>query len=74
MRAVIEHLRWFGDRITEYKGGLITWESGNGIQSSAHAKFRYQYHIVFAPKYSRKVIYGQLKRDISLHLESSMAS
>ena len=39
-------------------------EKKNEIRSSSHSKFRCQYHIVFAPKYHRKVIYGQLKRDI----------
>ena len=34
------------------------------IKSTAHSKYRCQYHIVFAPKYRRKEIYGQLKRDI----------
>ncbi len=36
----------------------------NEIRSSSHTKFRCQYHIVFAPKYRRKVIYGELKKDI----------
>ena len=36
----------------------------NEIKSSAHSKYRCQYHIVFAPKYRRKEIYGKLKRDI----------
>ncbi len=34
------------------------------IKSSAHSKYRCQYHIVFAPKYRRKEVYGQLKKDI----------
>ena len=34
------------------------------IKSSAHSKWRCQYHIVFAPKYRRKEIYGKLKSDI----------
>ena len=34
------------------------------IRSSAHPKYRCHYHIVFAPKYRRKEIYGQLKKDI----------
>ena len=34
------------------------------IKSTAHSKYRCQYHIVFAPKYRRKEIYGALKRDI----------
>ena len=36
----------------------------NKIKSTAHSKYRCQYHIVFAPKYRRKEIYGKLKKDI----------
>lgn len=36
----------------------------NDIQSLLHSKWRYQYHIVFAPKYRRKEIYEQIKADI----------
>ena len=36
----------------------------NEIKSTAHSKYRCQYHIVFVPKYRRKEIYGQLRRDI----------
>ena len=36
----------------------------NEIKSTAHSKYRCQYHIVFAPKYGRKEIYGQLRKDI----------
>ena len=36
----------------------------NIVNHSAHSTWRCQYHIVFAPKYRRKVIYGQLKADI----------
>jgi len=36
----------------------------NEVKSSAHSKYRCQYHIVFAPKYRRKDIYGQIKKDI----------
>ena len=39
-------------------------DSRNEIKSSAHSKWRCQYHIVFAPKYRRKVIYGQLRKEI----------
>ena len=34
------------------------------IKSSAHSKWICEYHIVFAPKFRRKEIYGQLKTDI----------
>ena len=36
----------------------------NDIQSLAHSKWRCQYHIVFAPKYRRKEIFGKIKKDI----------
>lgn len=36
----------------------------NEIKSTAHSKYRCQYHIVFVPKYRRKEIYGQLRRYI----------
>ena len=32
--------------------------------SIAHTKWNCKYHIVFTPKYRRKVAYGQLKQDI----------
>ena len=34
------------------------------IKQTAHSSYRCEYHIVFAPKFRRKVIYGELKRDI----------
>ncbi|MEG0553597.1 MAG: IS200/IS605 family transposase [Carnobacterium sp.] len=33
-------------------------------ESLAHTKWNCNYHIVFAPKYRRQVIYGKLRRDI----------
>ena len=33
--------------------------------SLAHSKWNCKYHIVFAPKYRRKVAYGKLKQDIA---------
>ena len=36
----------------------------NDLNHNAHSTWRLQYHIVFAPKYRRKVIYGQLKADV----------
>ena len=34
------------------------------INSLEHTKWRCQYHIVFAPKYRRQVIYREIKADI----------
>ena len=36
----------------------------NEIKHTAHSSYRCEYHIVFAPKYRRKVIYGELRKDI----------
>ena len=36
----------------------------NDIASLSHSKWRCQYHIVFAPKYRRQNIYGQIRVDI----------
>ncbi|WP_243354764.1 IS200/IS605 family transposase [Bacillus litorisediminis] len=34
------------------------------INSLAHTKWNCKYHIVFAPKYRRQIIYGKIKQDI----------
>jgi len=34
------------------------------IKSLAHSKWNCKYHIVFAPKYRRQIIYGKLKGEI----------
>ena len=34
------------------------------VSSLAHTKWECKYHIVFAPKYRRQVIYGKIKQDI----------
>lgn len=36
----------------------------NDIKSLSHSKWRCKYHIVFAPKYRRQIIYGKLRADI----------
>lgn len=36
----------------------------NEIRELSHSKYRCQYHIVFSPKYRRKVIYGKLRKEI----------
>lgn len=36
----------------------------NEVKHTAHSSYRCEYHIVFAPKYRRKVIYKELRRDI----------
>ena len=36
----------------------------NELKHTAHSTYRCEYHIVFAPKYRRKEIYGIIKKDI----------
>ena len=38
------------------------------INSLSHSKWNCKYHIVFAPKYRRRAIYGQIKKDIGVIL------
>ena len=39
-------------------------DGNNEIKTLSHSTYRCQYHIVFAPKYRRKEVYGKLKKDI----------
>ena len=34
------------------------------INNLSHSKWNCKYHIVFAPKYRRRAIYGQLRKEI----------
>lgn len=47
-------------------GDFLTMK--NEIKHTAHSSYRCEYHIVFAPKFRRKVIYGELKKDIGVIL------
>ena len=38
------------------------------VSSLAHTKYNCKYHVVFAPKYRRQVIYGKIKKDIGIML------
>ena len=38
------------------------------ISSLEHTRWRCQYHVVFAPKYRRMTIYGEIKKDIGMIL------
>ena len=33
-------------------------------QSLSHVRWKCQYHIVFIPKYRKKILYGKLKKDV----------
>ncbi|MGC3752225.1 transposase, partial [Enterococcus faecium] len=36
----------------------------NDDKSLAYTRWNCKYHIIFTPKYQRKVIYGQLRKDL----------
>lgn len=48
-------------------------KESNNIDSLSHAKWNCKYHIVFAPKYRRQVIYGKIKGDIGQMLRKLCA-
>ena len=50
----------------EIKGGSLMKDNN----SLAHTMYNCKYHIVFAPKYRRLVIYNQLKQDIGTILNT----
>ena len=43
-------------------------------QSLEHARWNCKYHIVFAPKYRRQIIYGRLKNEIGKRLPHLLKS
>lgn len=49
-----------------YKTGGIVMN--DNINSLSHSKWNCKYHIVFAPKYRRQVIYGRIYKDIGVIL------
>ena len=53
---------WQPHHYQKVTGGFIQMK--NEIKNLAHSSYRCQYHIVFAPKYRRKVIYGKLRKEI----------
>ncbi|MFZ2589448.1 IS200/IS605 family transposase, partial [Paucilactobacillus nenjiangensis] len=40
----------------------------NKLNSLAHTKWYCKYHIVFTPKYRRKIIYNQYRKDIQNYI------
>ena len=51
---------------TEQKtiGGNSRQETSNNINSLAHTKWNCKYHIVFAPKYRRKIFYEEHRLEV----------
>ena len=36
----------------------------NEVKHTAHSSYRCEYHLVFAPKYRRQIIYGKIKAEV----------
>ena len=47
---------------------VFTMKKDKDISSLEHTSWRCQYHVVFAPKYRRMEIYGEIKQDIGIIL------
>ncbi len=45
-------------------GGIILSELNSDVRSLAHTKWNCKYHIVFAPKYRRKVFFEEKRSEI----------
>ena len=54
----------FDDALPKNTRRIFTMKNNNEIKTTAHSTYRCQYHIVFAPKFRRKEIYGKLRKDI----------
>lgn len=63
------------ERTTDYVGGAKKaiakkgrknsfWYRMNDNKSLAHTSWNRKYHIVFAPKYRRKIFYGEMRAEI----------
>ena len=42
----------------------------NEVKHTTHSSYRCEYHVVFAPKYRRKVIYKTLREDVIAIIKS----
>ena len=48
-------------------------EQNTDAKSLAHTRWNCKYHVVFAPKYSRKVFFQEKREDIREIIRTSMA-
>ena len=63
-KKLLDILKLRSANLTKNRGGLYMKD----INSLEHTKWRCQYHVVFAPKYRRQVIYREIKADIGFIL------
>ena len=56
--------RGFANHIQKNREVVFEMRNNKDVDSLSHTTWRCQYHVVFAPKYRRMVVYGQIKKDI----------
>ena len=54
----------FANHIQKNREVVFEMRNNKDVDSLSHTTWRCQYHVVFAPKYRRMVVYGQIKKDI----------
>ena len=54
----------FANHIQKNREVVFEIRNNKDVDSLSHTTWRCQYHVVFAPKYRRMVVYGQIKKDI----------
>ena len=57
-------------RLLLQKGKVILWRRKTNVL--AHTKWMCKYHIVFTPKYRRKMIYNQYREDVTRDYKTIM--
>lgn len=51
-------------RLPKYKTGKVIFNMANQYNSLSHTKWMCKYHVVFTPKYRRKIIYAQYRESL----------
>ena len=58
----------FANHILRTGRFIFEMKDNKDVDSLSYTTWRCQYHVVFAPKYRRMMIYGQIKKDIGMIL------
>ena len=61
-RPLAGHLRLFRPQGIRVERAVVAY--GQKAYSLSHTKWMCKYHVVFTPKYRRKVIYNQIRSDL----------
>ena len=63
-RASLHIIRMWSANCNENKEEKECLRKTKDLHSLSHTKWNCKYHLVFAPKFRRKIIYGKLREDI----------